>query len=106
MLLSLFQYCCSVSLFRCVTLFSLVAFPGGSLPHSRQTMPITPQQRYIPSLLPRLRQYGGCSCVYRHFLWRKIRNPVAVPVFTAMQSGDNMATFAIDRHNLPFHNLS
>jgi hypothetical protein len=59
-------------------------------------LPITPQQRHLPSLLPRLCQYGGCSRLSRRILWRKIRNSVAVPVLPAAHFGDNSANPAIE----------
>jgi len=48
-------------------------------------------RRRILAFPPRLCQFGGSSRASRRFLWRKIRNTVAVPVLPAMQFGDNVA---------------
>jgi hypothetical protein len=62
-------------------------------------MPITPQQRHAPVLLPRLCQYGGCSRVCCRLLWRKIRKSAAAPVLAAAHFGDNSANVANPCHS-------
>jgi hypothetical protein len=56
-------------------------------------MPFVPQQRQLPLLLPRFCHNGGASRACRRFLWRKIRNAVARPVFAAAYFGDKVAGF-------------
>jgi hypothetical protein len=69
-------------------------YDGGGLAYSRRTMPIPPQRRQSPVLLPPVRHNGGCSRVCRRFLSPKSCLSVAVPVFAAAHFGSKYAICA------------
>jgi hypothetical protein len=52
------------------------------------------QRCLSPVLSPHFRPLGGASPVSRRFLWRKIRQSVALPLLSASPFGGNMAKLA------------
>jgi hypothetical protein len=79
---------------------------GGCFPTCRHAVAKMAKRQFAPILSPRLCQFGGASRACRHFMWRKSRNTVAVPVPATVHFGDNFAFSANVFHTNLFWYIS